>query len=181
MQRRTFLKFAVSSLTLALPPLAGAWMPDFSSIRIAHTGVTASQWQLISQVQNHLMPSEPNAPGAKEVHAARYLQWVLSDPRLESAQKRFFADGAEQLRKLSQDKMQDAFLALNQSQRESVLRQLEQMPGGREWLRELLHYLFEAMFTDPVYGGNPDGIGWKWIGHRPGYKRPPADKRYFLL
>jgi hypothetical protein len=32
MQRRTFLKLAVSSLTLALPPMAGAWMPDFSSI-----------------------------------------------------------------------------------------------------------------------------------------------------
>ena len=156
-------------------------MPDFSSIRIADTGVTASQWRLISQVQVHLMPSEPGSPGAVDVRAARYLQWVLSDPRLESRQKQFLADGAEQLRKLCQDKMQEPFQALNETRRESILRQLEQLPGGRDWLRELLHYLFEAMFTDPVYGGNPDGIGWKWIGHRPGYKRPPADKRYFLL
>jgi gluconate 2-dehydrogenase gamma chain len=27
-----------------------------------------------------------------------------------------------------------------------------------------------------VYGGNPDGIGWRWLGHVPGYPRPPADK-----
>lgn len=181
MQRRTFLKLAVSSLTLALPPMAGAWMPDFSSIKVADTGLSASQWQLISRLQAHLMPSEPQAPGATDVNALRYLQWVLSDPGLEPKQKQFFADGADQLHKLSQEKMQKSFLTLDESQRESILRQLEQLPGGRDWLRELLHYLFEAMFTDPVYGGNPKGIGWKWIGHRPGYKRPPADKRYFLL
>ena len=181
MQRRTFLKLAVSSLTLALPSMAGAWLPDFSSIKVADTGLSTSQWQLISGLQAHLMPSEPQAPGAKDVNALRYLQWVLSDPGLEPSQKQFFADGADQLIKLSHDKMQKSFLALDESQRESILRQLEQLPGGRDWLRELLHYLFEAMFTDPVYGGNPKGIGWKWIGHRPGYKRPPADKRYFLL
>ncbi len=127
------------------------------------------------------MPSEPNAPGARDVNATRYLQWVLSDPRLALEQKQFFANGADQLHKLSYDKLQKPFQALNEKQRESILRQLEQMPGGGDWLRELLHYLFEAMFTDPVYGGNPNGIGWKWIGHRPGHKRPPADKRYFML
>jgi len=181
MQRRTFLKFAVSSLTLALPPMAAAWLPDFSSIRVADTGLTSSHWQLISQVQTHLMPSEPNAPGAKEVNATRYLQWVLSDPGLEAERKQIFFDGADQLHALSQDKLQRSFQDLDENQRESILRQLEQMPGGADWLRELLHYLFEALFTDPVYGGNPNGVGWKWIGHRPGYKRPPADKRYFLL
>ena len=181
MLRRTFLKFTLSSLVLALPPMAGAWMPDFSSIRIADTGLSASQWQLISRLQDHLLPSEPGAPGAKEVNATRYLQWVLSDPALEPSQRRFFADGAEQLEKLCHDKLQQSFLKLDETRRESMLRELEQMPGGRNWLRELLHYLFEASFTDPVYGGNPGGIGWKWIGHNPGYKRPPADKRYFLL
>jgi len=32
-----------------------------------------------------------------------------------------------------------------------------------------------------VYGGNPDGIGWKWLEHQPGYPTPPADKSWYKL
>jgi len=45
----------------------------------------------------------------------------------------------------------------------------------------VLGYIFEALLVDPVYGGNPNGIGWKWLEHQPGLPRPTADKRYFLL
>jgi gluconate 2-dehydrogenase gamma chain len=36
----------------------------------------------------------------------------------------------------------------------------------------------EALLTDPAYGGNPGGIGWRWLQHVPGYPRPPMDKIY---
>ena len=36
----------------------------------------------------------------------------------------------------------------------------------------------EALLTDPAYGGNPDGIGWRWLGHTPGYPRPSAATIY---
>ena len=39
---------------------------------------------------------------------------------------------------------------------------------GRAWLSLLLYYIFEALLSDPVYGGNPDGIGWQWLEHQPG-------------
>jgi gluconate 2-dehydrogenase gamma chain len=42
----------------------------------------------------------------------------------------------------------------------------------------LLYYIFEALLSDPVYGGNPGGIGWQWLEHQPGFPRPPADKIY---
>ena len=64
---------------------------------------------------------------------------------------------------------------------EIALRELEKTGAGRSWITELLHYLFEALLTDPVYGGNPGGIGWKWLDHTPGFRRPSKDKRFFLL
>ena len=59
-----------------------------------------------------------------------------------------------------------------------MLRHTAGYDGGENWLSTLLLYIFEALLTDPVYGGNPNGIGWKWLGHNPGLPRPTADKRY---
>jgi gluconate 2-dehydrogenase gamma chain len=74
-----------------------------------------------------------------------------------------------------------SFLALDDEQQELVLRDIAESDAGENWLSTLLTYLFEALLTDPVYGGNPGGIGWKWLQHVPGFPRPPLDKRYWLL
>jgi len=70
---------------------------------------------------------------------------------------------------------------ITSQQREDVLRQIEQSQAGRNWLSLLLTYLPEALLADPVYGGNPDGIGWTWLEHQPGYPTPPADKSWYRL
>ena len=184
MQRRAFLGFAVSSLAMQLLPksaVAAAWAPDFAAIRLQDTGMTNAQWQEIAAVQVHLFPTEKNAPGAKDVNAARYLQWVLSDPGLEPQDRDFFKVGLNRLQQLVLSQGGQRFSNLPDPQKESILRKLEQDPQGNTWITELLHYIFEALLTDPVYGGNPNGIGWQWLGHYPGFRRPTVDKRYFLL
>ena len=62
-----------------------------------------------------------------------------------------------------------------------MLRQIEQSNAGQNWLSLLLTYLLEALLADPVYGGNPDGIGWQWLEHQSGFPRPPADKTWYRL
>jgi gluconate 2-dehydrogenase gamma chain len=53
--------------------------------------------------------------------------------------------------------------------------------NGKQWISTILRYILEALLTDPIYGGNPNAIGWKWLDHQPGFPRPPANKRYYLL
>jgi hypothetical protein len=36
----------------------------------------------------------------------------------------------------------------------------------------MLAIILEAFFGDPVHGGNPDEVAWKWVGHTPGFPRP---------
>jgi gluconate 2-dehydrogenase gamma chain len=182
-KRRHFLRWSMGGLLLGNAGLAGAraWVPDFSAIRLEATGLDASQWALIAVVQEHLLPAEEHAPGAGEVNAATWLQWVLSGPEAQEAERLFFRQGAEELARLSQKEYRKEFQFLSTEERETLLRKFEAEAGGHGWLRELLNYLMEAMLTDPVYGGNPNQVGWKWLEHKPGYKRPPADKRYFLL
>ena len=183
MKRRRFLYWSMGGALASgiLPAQAKNWMPDWSAVRLEATGMDASQWQTMAAVQAHLFPSEENAPGAAEVNAVSYLQWVLSDPALEKTTRDSFREGVKSVMALSKDDHGQAFPLLAPAQKEAVLRKLESRPGGGHWLHEVLHYILEAALTDPVYGGNPGGIGWKWLGHKPGYKRPPADKRYFLL
>ena len=183
MKRRHFLRWGAGGLLLGGSGLvrSAAWVPDFSAIRLEATGLNARQWALIAAVQDHLLPSEKNAPGAGDVNATAWLQWVLSDPSVNDRQRRFFREGADELEALSLKVHKAAFQTLSGVDRETLLRRYEARAGGNDWLRELLNYIMEALLTDPVYGGNPREIGWKWLGHRPGYKRPPSDKRYFLL
>ena len=159
---------------------ARAWVPDLASIDIAATGLTAEQWWVMAAVQAHLFPSEPGAPGAVEANATAWLQWVLSDPSLPQQTRDFFRQGVTQLMALTANEGSEPFHRLGPETRELLLRRYEQQGGGH-WLREVIHSILEALLTDPVYGGNPDGIGWRWLEHLPGFRRPGPQQRYFLL
>jgi len=141
-------------------------------------------WVLVAAVQTHLFPPSsggPGAPGAEEINAAPYLRQVLVDPFISIHKKNFIREGAERLQALAAESRAVAFAELTSTQREEVLREFERTMAGRNWIANIMSFLFEALLGDPVYGGNPDQIGWKWLEHRPGYPRPPINKRYFLL
>jgi gluconate 2-dehydrogenase gamma chain len=143
--------------------------------------LSAASRATLEAVQAQLLPSEPDAPGAREVNAAGYFQSLLRDHRLAAAERAFLLRGLNDVERLAQAKTGRRFAALDAAEREVVLRAVEQTAEGGRWLGEMLGYLMEALLADPVYGGNPGGVGWNWLAHTPGFPRPPADKRYFLL
>ena len=53
-----------------------------------------------------------------------------------------------------------------------LLRQIAKSTAGENWLATLLSYIFEALLAAPIYGGNPGGVGWKWLQHQPGFPLP---------
>jgi len=183
MDRRGFLIGGSAMLSLGLSGLARsrAWAAAGRPEVAADGPLTAAQWRLIEAVQAHLFPSEADAPGAAEINALGYLRFVLSMPGPEAREAaELIAAGATRLARLCR-RQGRAFQDMDEADREALLRRFEQSPEGSHWLTEILGYIFEALLTDPVYGGNPGGIGWRWLDHRPGFPRPPADKRYFLL
>lgn len=185
MDRRGFLIQFSSGLIATVPPLSSLLAGCASPVRdtLAPPAGFAGQawWRTMAAVQARLLPSESGAPGAREIHAEAFLHGVLADPRLAPADRAFLIGGVETLEKFARDMTAKRFVDLSDEQRDAVLRGLETTPDGRRWLTEMLSYLMEALLGDPVYGGNPDGIGWRWLAHNPGFPQPPAGKRYFLL
>ncbi len=138
-------------------------------------GLTLAQWDVIALIQEHLLPSEsdPNSPGAKDINALAYFQSVLTSRRHDPADRTFLLQGLNEIEARAEKNWQHHFFSLNHNQRESLLRGYEKTHDGHSWLNMLLDYLMEALLTDPIYGGNPQGIGWQWLQHTPGFPRPP--------
>ena len=176
-RRRFLVRMAGGSLAVLFPTpglLADASKPTQGDHQ-------ERQWQVLAAVQEHLLPSEPNAPGAREINAVGYLRFVVTDSATDQEDREFILKGSDWLEEMALEHEGSSFLELTGEQRERVLRRIEQSQAGENWLSTMLLHIFEALLTDPVYGGNPDGIGWRWLQHTPGFPRPPANKRYPLL
>ncbi len=180
MDRRTFIVNNALVAGSLLTPISISASPKIIS-KQATKQFSNTDWLTIAVVQNHLLPSEQGAPGAVEINALQYLHNYLSNPATDPIEVKFIFSGTQTLKKLTQIKKQSLLADQSIEQREITLRQFEQSTKGRRWLLTILNYVLEALLTDPVYGGNPNGIGWQWLEHRSGDPHPPMNKRYWLL
>ncbi len=189
MDRRLFLASAAASMIVITSPLTFAsssniWPdnkpPFLHSNKTVSIGLTRSQWKLVVAAQNHLFPKSRNAPGAIDVNAKAFLYAVLSDANRNEEDRILIKNGAQMLQRLCINHFKKGFDQISTGEKEMALRTFETMPDGTSWILTILGYIFEALLTDPVYGGNPNGIGWQWLEHQPGFPRPGINNRYFL-
>ncbi len=173
LSRRRFLLAAAGGSVAAMFPL-----PSPSATTNNKPAAASDPWPVIAAVQQHLFPAEKDAPGAAEINAPAYLQFVVSDRTLDADEREFILQGTRWLQDITEKKYKTAFIELDYEKREQVLRHIASSSAGENWLSTLLLYIFEALLTDPVYGGNKNQAGWKWLQHTPGFPRPPADKTF---
>ena len=138
-------------------------------------------WKTLSEVQDHLFPSEENSIGAKDINALVYLQNMMNISSFDLDDKELLNNGVIWLNDLSKQQYSKTFVHLDFKKKEKILRRIEESKAGSRWISLMLTYLLQALLTDPVYGGNPDGIGWEWLHHQPGFPHPTENKKYFKL
>lgn len=181
--RRQFLlrtTAVLSALTITSIPVKAATTKT-SAPRLEKAEWRDDPWWTISEVQEHLLPTSEDSPGAKSIGSAAYLKQELASPRVPDEEKKLLLEGVDWLNDMAITTQKARFSALDHIQREQVLRQIEQSSVGQKWLSLLIYYALEALLTDPIYGGNPDGSGWRWLDHHVGYPRPTEDKVYSKL
>lgn len=153
---------------------------------IAKTILT-QPWLTLSEVQEHLFPRSANinndesSPGAKDINAIGYLYTMLHTFDADIDEQKFIIKGISWLDGMANTMAGAPFLKLNKINRERVLKTISESDTGETWLSTLLRYIFEALLTDPVYGGNTNSMGWQWLEHQPGFPRPPENKKYWKL
>ncbi len=140
-----------------------------------------STWQTLSQVQEVLFPAADDIPGASDIGASIYLHNAIENPDADAEDKDFVFRGVGWLDDLTQQRHKKTFLQLSAMQQQEMIEVIVKSRAGRNWVSTLLTYTLEALLTDPVYGGNKNEAGWKWLEHQPGYPAPPADKTWHQL
>ena len=120
---------------------------------------------------------EPDAPGAGDVHATAYLDRALAQPAFDSKLRAFLLDGIRRLDGHARQLDGRPFADIGAARREELLQGFVAERRGRNWVSTLIGYTLEALLADPIYGGNPGGIGWAWLEHDPGRPRPTAANR----
>jgi len=179
--RRDFLKASsILAASLFIPACDNNDHID-TKTALANPLLTKAPWQTFAAVQNHLFPKDADSPGAVDFNATLYLKSVLELPGVDEADKKFLRDGVKWLNDIAQQMFSKTFYHLGEVEREDVLQRIAGSSAGENWLSMLLLYLFEALLTDPVYGGNTNKVGWQWLEHTPGFPTPTKDKRYYLL
>jgi gluconate 2-dehydrogenase gamma chain len=186
-ERRHFLLGLVGgSLAALFPGIGSAASAATNADTNDDTGDEAGRWAIISAVQEQLFPTEAGAPGASEIHALSYLQRAMLAPDRDPGERVFILQGAGWLQQLATDHgggqgggSGGGFVGLDSDGRERLLRRIAASEAGENWLSTLIVHILEALLTEPVYGGNPGGIGWAWLKHAPGFPHP--DVPYWQL
>jgi len=159
LSRRTFLKNSFLSSVILLTysgELFGAVTP----------------MQTIAILHKDLFPSTELVPDAKYINANVYLNKILTHSRITLEEKIFIRDGIKWLNEEAVARYKKVYAKLSEKQRQKVLQEVVDSDWGESWLVNIMTYFMEAMLGDPIYGGNQDEIGWKWLNHQGGLPRP---------
>jgi len=180
--RREFLAGMglLGSLALTYPAAALAELRQTKKPALAAWQKQA-EWQTLAQVQEILFPAAEDVPGASDIGATIYLHRAIENPNADGEDKDFIFRGVGWLNGLTEERHKKTFLQLSEVQQQATIEVIVKSQAGQNWVSTLLSYTLEALLMDPVYGGNPDGIGWKWLAHQPGFPTPPADKTWDKL
>ena len=153
--RRTFLKNTFFTTALMVMPKSELF------------GAT-SLLETISLVQEDLFGS------IKElgINSSSYLSLILHHSRVADDEKEFLRNGVQWLNEGAILHYKHPYINLSSSQRQNILQIISKQRWGDNWIYTMLTYIVEATLSDPIYGANRDGAGWKWLEHIPGLPQP---------
>jgi len=157
MKRRVFLvATVVAGTALALLP------------QRAKSNIKLELFKTLEAVQQVLFPEGLDAPSARAFGATAYLANVSTDSSFLKSDLRFLKRGAQELMNEHNN-----FLTLTPKEQEEALREfVDNNDMGQNWVSFVLYFTIEALLADPLYWGNRNESGWKWLNHHAGLPRP---------
>ena len=127
--------------------------------------------RILDTLLNHLF-NDSDGYVTSHLNVKGYFQAVFADTRIDEEERTFLVNGTRWLQESAEERFDKGFLALQASQRETLLNEISMLRWGDRWLYKVMGYYFEVVFSDPIYGGNINANGWKWLDYHPGFPRP---------
>ena len=156
MKRRNFIKFTTIGAVL------------FSTNISIAKNITSNSLIVLDEVLNIIFPKTKNMPSAKEFKAVEYLVKNISNKTFDDEDKNLIIDGTKDFINSF-----PKFLTLTQEEKKKLIFEIiKDSQYAKSWISKLTYYGIEAMFSDPIYGGNFNQIAWKSVNHAVGIPQP---------
>ena len=149
-----------------------ALLVGIAAKRYALTNNASSDtYKIFDALINHMFSDDQGYVTSK-LNVIGYFKGVLNDKRIDIEDREYIINGATWLDESANERFNKGFLTLNVSEKEKLLNEIKMLRWGGSWLYKMISYYFEAALSDPIYGGNVDGVGWRWLAFEPGFPRP---------
>jgi gluconate 2-dehydrogenase gamma chain len=139
----------------------------------------AAQWEALRAACARLIPTDAD-PGASEANVVGFIDLQLTTPQIGSFKEEILA-GLRKLDELARGEGASSFAALKPEAQDRALARLQRglrlegtRQGSRHFFLVLLTLTLEGFLCDPVYGGNRDEVGWRFLRFS---MRPPRPRR----
>lgn len=158
----------------------------------AHRFFTSEEAAFVDAAVDRLIPSDELGPGAREAGVTVFIdrqlagaygtaaKWYMQGPFGESTPEQgyqrpltpqeLYRVAIAASNALSRSRHDERFDLLSPEQQDGILAELEAgtLPLGdvpvEEFFSMLLANTMEGFFSDPMYGGNRDKVGWRLVG-----------------
>ena len=156
MKRRNFIKFTTISAIL------------FSTNISIAKNIPSQTLLVLDEVLNIIFPKTSTMPSSKEFKALEYLIKNISHKTFDNEDKTLILDGTKDfIGSFPQ------FLTSNEKEKKELIFEIiKNSAYAKSWVSKITYYGIEAMFSDPIYGGNFNQIAWKSINHAVGIPQP---------
>ena len=128
-------------------------------------------YKTFEAVINHMFADKDGYVTSK-LNVIGYFKGVLNDQRIDIESRNYLINGARWLNETADEDYDKSFMQLSHDEKETLLKKVSMLKWGDNWLYKMMSYYFETVFSDPVYGGNVNAVGWKWLAYEPGFPRP---------
>jgi gluconate 2-dehydrogenase gamma chain len=181
-----------AGIASAEPVAASAQTPDVASVEHAWRFFNADETRAAEAAVSRIIPSDDTGPGATEAGVAVFIDLQLASSwgsgdhlyrqppflpgtpqqgyQLAFTPAEMFRLGFAKLDESARKAHGAAFADLTAQQQDELLALAEQgkldfgiLPSAA-FFGALLDATMEGFFSDPIYGGNRDKIGWKLVG-----------------
>lgn len=156
MKRREFIKFTSFTFITFNTSFAVAKVFEKESLLI------------LDEIFKILFPKTKSMPSAKEFSALNFLVKNIAHESFYNDEKTFILQGLEDFKTSFPN-----FMNLSDLDKKILIETIVNTNSyAQSWLSKLVYYGLEAMFSDPMYGGNKNQVAWKSVAHSVGYPRP---------
>jgi gluconate 2-dehydrogenase gamma chain len=152
------------------PPVSPTTTPSGAAPAEVYMFFNQSEAAAVKAIFGRLIPGDSSDPGAVQAGAHVYIDHALAG--FYFSQQQTYRRGLAAVDAYSQTKYKNVFAALTTTQQDAVLTDMQSGaatgfygPSPAVFFGALLQHCREGMFSDPLYGGNQNAVGWKLEGY----------------